>query len=76
MFIVLEIQTNADGAVATLVDAFADRNQAEQKYHTILSYAAISELPKHAAVMLDEEGRFIKAECYEHGDKPAVPEVE
>ena len=66
MYIVIEIQTT--DTVATIVDAFADRNQAEQKYHSILSAAAVSAVQKHSAVMLDDRGAFIKAECYEHGE--------
>ena len=74
MFIVLEIQTNSNGTIGTLIDSYADRNQAEQKYHAILSAAAVSELPKHSAVMLDERGAFIKAECYEHGEEAIAEE--
>lgn len=64
MFIVLEVQKS--DVVTTLVSTFDDRDQAEQKYHTILSYAAVSDLAIHSAVMLTEEGYFIKSEHYEH----------
>lgn len=64
MYIVIEIQTG--DKVATLVNAYEDRNAAENKYHTILSAAAVSEVPKHAAVMLTEEGTRLKSECYIH----------
>ena len=61
MFIVLEIQNTA-----TLVNAYSTRNEAENKYHTILAYAAISSVEKHSAVMLTNEGEYIKSECFEH----------
>ena len=48
MFIVMEIQTSEQ--VATIVNAYDDRNQAENKYHAILSAAAVSAVPKHGAV--------------------------
>ena len=64
MFIVIEIQTS--DKVATLVDTYDDRETAEQKYHTILSSASVSKVPKHSAVMLSEEGYYIKSECYKH----------
>ena len=65
MFVVIEIQ--AGETVATLVNSYADRNEAEAKYHTILAYASKSDIPKHSAVMLTEEGYYIKSETYKHG---------
>lgn len=64
MFIVMEIQK--DVTAATLVSTHDTRNEAENKYHTVLAYAAVSSLPKHSAVMLTEEGEYIKSECFEH----------
>lgn len=61
MYIVLEIQNTA-----VLVNAYNTRNEAENKYHTILAYAAISSVEKHSAVMLTNEGEYIKSECFEH----------
>ena len=66
MYIILETQTNANGTVGTLVDSFIDRNAAENKYHTVLANAAISQLPRHCAFMIDDEGYTIKSECYTH----------
>ena len=68
MYVVIEIQRNVDGTIGTLVNSYANRNEAEQKYHTILSAASVSEVFKHSAVMLDEDGVFIKSECYRHGE--------
>ena len=66
MYIVFEIQTNADGTVGTLTSTFTDKNQAESKYHDVLRAAAVSELPSHACVLMTESGGFEKSECYEH----------
>ena len=63
--IVIEIQSNGETA-SVLDNSYADRSDAENKYHTILAYAAKSDLPIHSAVMLTEEGYYIKSECYEH----------
>lgn len=68
MFIVIEIQTS--DTVATIVNSYADRNTAEQKYHMILSAAAVSTVPKHGAVMLTDEGVRLKGECYIHEQEP------
>ena len=64
MYIVIEIQKNEQ--VATLVNAYEDRNLAEQKYHQILSAAAVSSVLTHSAVMLEEDGRLLKRETYSH----------
>ena len=63
-FIVIELQTTETTAALNFV--FADRLQAEQKYHEILSYAAVSSVPVHSAVMLTSEGVLIKHESYTH----------
>lgn len=64
MYIVVELQTN--DTTANIVNAYTDRNVAEQRYHDILSAAAVSGVHKHAAVMLTEEGYYIKSEHYTH----------
>lgn len=64
MYIVIELQTN--DTTANIVNAYTDRNVAEQRYHDILSAAAVSGVRKHAAVMLTEEGYYIKSEHYTH----------
>lgn len=66
MFIVIELQTINDSQVANIVNAYPEKAVAEQKYHTILAAAAVSALPCHSAVMLDEKGRMIKSEFYTH----------
>ena len=66
MYIVLETQTYTNGTVGTLIETFSDKNAAESKYHTVLAAAAISQLPKHCAFMLDDSARLIKSEVYFH----------
>ena len=68
MYIVMEIQTNANGTVGTLVNAYENRDQAESSYHTILAAAALSSLPCHAAVLLTEQGGILANSFYEHGE--------
>lgn len=66
MFIVIEIQTNSDGTVGNFVWQYSSLPEAESKYHTVLAAAAISALPKHACVLLNEEGVLFRTQCYEH----------
>ena len=68
MFIVLEIQTAADGSVTVLEPLVrAARAEAESVYHSVLSYAALSDVPMHAAVLMTNEGAVLerKAEAHE-----------
>lgn len=66
MYIVIEIQTNTDGTVGTIVNSYEDQRDAESQYHTILSYAAKSKLPMHSAVILTNDGMGYANQCYTH----------
>ena len=65
MYIVSEFQTTGD-TTAILNYQFTDKNLAEQKFHEILSYAAISTVPIHAVSILNEYGCVARNEFYEH----------
>lgn len=66
MYIVIEIQTNADGTVGAIVTQWNDQQQAESKFHNILAYAAGSDLPVHSAVLLTNDGLMLRNESYTH----------
>ena len=68
MYIVIELQTNAEGVVGSLVYKYDSRDEAESKFHSILAAAAISALPVHAAVMLTNAGTMVQSEFYRHGE--------
>lgn len=72
MYIVIELQTNTDGQVGNLVTAYEDRNQAESKFHQIMAAAAISELPVHSAIMVDEKGMVCKQDHYDRRLDPTM----
>ena len=65
-YIVLEIQVGAGESVSSLINSFDNKNQAESTYHSILASAALSELPKHSAVILTDSGEILANYCYEH----------
>ena len=65
MYTVIEIQKNS-GVLSVLHYEYADKNTAEQKYHEILSYAAVSTIERHSAALLSESGRELRYESYEH----------
>ena len=70
MYIVIEIQTNPNGTVGNIVNSYATKDLAFQKFHTILAAAAVSSLPVHAAVILDNKGLQIAAQAFEHEVEP------
>lgn len=67
MYIVIEIQTNANGTVGNFVWAFDTQDAAFAKYHSVLSVAAVSSLPIHSCVILKNNGLQIAAQYFEHG---------
>ena len=65
LYIVVEIQAQGDTA-STLTNVYTDRKTAENKYHTVLAAAAVSNVPIHSATMMNELGFVIKSEYYKH----------
>lgn len=65
IYIVSEIQSNGTTA-SVITNTYTDRNDAENKWHTILAYAAKSNTKIHSATMMTDDGYFIKSEHYEH----------
>lgn len=68
-YLVIEIQKFENGAMSTPAYAFDTAYGAEAKYHAVLSAAAVSALPVHSCVMINEEGMFIKGECFKHEEE-------
>lgn len=65
-YIVLEIQKTDN--VAVLVNNYDNRNDAYSKYYQVLSYAAVSSLPLHAAAILTEEGQLVESKFFAHNE--------
>ena len=66
MFIVLELQTNTEGQLGNIITTYTDQAEAESKYYQILSYAAVSNIPIHTALIITSEGLTLKSDCYQH----------
>lgn len=71
MFIVTEIQT-VNGQTSTITNQFATLNEADNKYHSVLAAAAVSNVEVHAAIMYTNCGNYIKSEYCKHGDEAAI----
>lgn len=77
MFIVIEIQVDTEGKVATIVTTYNTLSEAMSKYYTILSFAVMSSVPKHSAVVLDQMGVSLETKGFEHSiEVEPTPEPE
>ena len=65
MFAVIEIQKNGDVATP-ITTLFENKDQAYNKYHTVLAAAAISDVEEHSAVLISEEGNYMIHGKYIH----------
>ena len=74
MFLVIELQT-VNGSTTSIVEQFATYELAMQKYYLVLSYAAVSTIDTHAAMLIDPSGRVWKSECFRHAS-PKTPAPE
>lgn len=80
-FYIMEIQKYQDGSYGDIKHFAYDedpdkaRLKGESKYYEVLSAAAVSNLPEHAAIMFSSEGFPIMHQCYKHnGVTPETPE--
>ena len=65
-YIVLEMQTNAEGTVSTLVTQKDTLAEAQSTYYTILAAAAISQVPYHSGMLLTNEGILLLSMGFDH----------
>lgn len=66
MYIVIELQKNAEGVVSNIVTSHETLAEAESKYYSVLAAAAVSDIPVHSAIIVSEEGFPVKHQCYKH----------
>ena len=66
---VMEIQKFADGSIAVPpIATYESFFEAASRYHSILLVAAVSEVPVHSAVMLNDVGQEIRYDTFNHTD--------
>ena len=70
IFYVLELQTYGDGTGSVIPQSYPELRQAESKYYLILSSAAVSNVFRHGAVLMTEEGFTLKQEVFTHPMEP------
>lgn len=68
MYLVVEMQKTGN-SLATICNDYVDRNEAESRYHAALSAAAISSVPLHTVVLLNDEGTKLDSKYYPHAEE-------
>lgn len=68
---VIEEQVNQDGSKGMLTTAYDDKNQAYSKFYAILSTAAVSTIPYHAAYILESNRGVIESKYYDRSEASA-----
>ena len=69
----IENQVRTDGSFGLLYDHFDSLAQAEAKFYTICAAAAVSEIPYHAAFLIQDNGLITGSKVY---DRRTVPTPE
>jgi len=67
-FITIELQSFADGSVALQKWTYDTIPEAEAKYYTLLSVAALSNVPIHTAMIIDPFGTCLASKSYTHNE--------
>ena len=74
-YIVIEIQRFENGQMSTPAYAYDNLNSAEAKFHSVMASAAVSALPRHAAIMISDEGFPMRHEFYTHVEEEQAEET-
>ena len=75
MYTVIEFWTPTAGAEQqTVAYSKETKNEAMSTFHYVLYLAAVSEHVKHGALIMDEDGRYLARDCFEHVKIPVVSE--
>ena len=76
MYLVIELQKNGN-SVSNIVTTHSTLQEAESKYHLILSSAAISNVEVHSALMIRDNGQPLRNESFSHQIAPEPePQIE
>lgn len=65
-WLVIELQTSDAGVVANIVTVHDTYLEAQQKYHQVLSAAAVSNVYMHGATILTNDGVAQEYRVYTH----------
>lgn len=66
MYAIVELQKTDEKTIAAAVQTADTLNKAKSICHQILTYAALSSIPVHTAVILTEDGIPVMSESFTH----------
>lgn len=66
MYIFIEMQTSGEQTAIPPITTKTDWQEAESEFHRLCSVAAVSAVPIHTIMMLDEYGNTLRVEHFEH----------
>ena len=66
MYIIIEMQVLNGVPAIPPITIKQDWQEAESEFHRLCSIAAVSSVPLHTIMMVDEYGNTVRAEHYEH----------
>lgn len=65
MYIVVELQTT-NGVTTSITEAYESEALAYQKFYQILSFAVVSEVDVHSALVLNQYGAVLRTDTFTH----------
>ena len=68
-FTVIENQALSDGTFATLHNHYTDKNQALSAFFAVCAAAAVSEIPYHAAYLIDSKFGCIEQRVWDRREQ-------
>ena len=65
MYTVIELQTNG-GVTTSITEAYESEALAYQKFYQILSFAVVSDVEIHTALVLNAYGAVLRTDTFSH----------
>lgn len=72
MYVLIELQTSGNQTAIPPISTRTTWNEAESEFHRLCSLAAVSSVPIHAVMLVDENGITLRAEHYVHSPEEGV----
>lgn len=76
IYIILEIQTYADGTVGTIIEPCDKFEHAQSVYYHKLAAAVESSVPVHTVVMMTNSGTQLRQESFVHQEEEGTDNAE
>ena len=75
MYVIIELQTDVEGHTSIIPTTKSTESLGYQEYYRVLGAAAVSNVYRHAAIFMNEQGLPIETKCFKHPAVEPEPEV-